>query len=101
MWVTRKQRAPRVHFRRFIILLALSFLMPAFTTVGPLAREAFAADAIWKGTELTYNGSVYTKVTAPPDRTDTPNEYEWRSGSGNSLMANVLYFGPDNPAQAR
>ena len=81
--------------RRSLSLFAAPLVLATLLSV-LITPTAFATDAIWQGTELRYEDNVYAKVTSPPNRTDTPNEYEWRDTSTNPDTASVLYFG-DNP----
>lgn len=100
MWVPWKSHAPGGDSRRFITLLAASFLTAFFSLFGPLVQPALAVDAIWVGTELRYDGNVYSPTTAPPDRAGTPNEFEWSVNTGGPTTASVLYFG-DNPGASQ
>ena len=99
MWVAKKLRASGVDLRRSLALLAATVFVALLASIGPLAERAFAVDAIWRGTELVYLDNTYQAVTAPPNQTNLPNEYEWRDSTTNPVTASVLYF-PDNPGTA-
>lgn len=99
MWVLRLLHTSRVTLRRSLSLLAAPLVLANLLTIF-LAPNTFAADAIWQGTELRYEDNVYKKVSAPPNRSNTPNEYEWRDTSANPDTAQVLYFG-DNPTSSK
>lgn len=95
MWVTRLLRAPGVALRRFILLSATALVVASSALIGPLSESAFAADAIWNGTDLTYEGNSFTPTTMPPNVTGQPNEYQWQDAA----VARVLYLS-DSPEQA-
>lgn len=95
MWVKRSIDASRVFARRFVPLLAITSFMAVLAVTGPLSSVASAAEAIWSGTTLTYDGKVHSPATAPPDRPGEPMEYEWQLNTGGPTVASVLYFGED------
>ncbi len=93
MWVSRIIRASRVESRRIFTLFAASALVAIFAS-STLAQPVAAADAIWTGDTLTYEGNTYQPVTTPPDIDGKPNEYERRTKTtGGTTRATVLYFG--------
>lgn len=99
MWVPSLLHTSRVQLRRSLSLLAAPLVLATLLTIF-MAPTTHAADAIWQGTELHYQDNVYEKVSSPPNRSDTPNEYEWRDTSTNPDTAQVLYFG-DNPTSSK
>lgn len=96
MWVLRKLRAPRVNFRRNILLLVMGLAMAVFASVGPLASTALAADAEWSGDALLYEEKLYTRAILPDetDRDGFINTYESRDTTTIPPTRYVMYL-PD------
>lgn len=96
----RKLRASISTFRRRFMLFAAAMVVAIFATAGPLAQSTYAADAIWTGNSLTYEGNTY----APLSRTGLPasdangkTPYGWLDSVSSPQKMHVIYFDSNNP----
>lgn len=69
MWVSRYTDAPRVVFRRIVLLLAAAMTAAVFVVGSTLTQTAYAADATWEGSNIRYNSQVFS----PESTTDPPS----------------------------
>ena len=95
MWSLRKPRASRVSLRRRLMLLTATLVVAVFATIS-LSRPVLALDATWVGQDLKYDNNSYAEVTAPPDRSGEPHEYQWVDSSVTPQKVTVIYFANGN-----
>lgn len=100
MWSLKGLRAPRVSLRRIFMQLAATLVVAMFANT-LLAPPAWAADAIWEGNTLTYEGNTLAPTTAPPDRAGEPLEFEYIDSASTPQKAYVVYFSDPQPSTAR
>ena len=91
MWRLRTPQAPRVSLWRRFMLLAAPLVVAVFANI-LLSLPAMAADAIWDGNTLTYEGKTMTPTTAPPPMTGSPHVFEHIDTTVTPNRATVIYF---------
>lgn len=91
MWRLRTPQAPRVSLWRHFMLLAAPLIAAVFVNIW-LSSSALAADAIWDGNTLTYEGKTMAPTTTPPPTPGSPHMFEHIDTTVTPNKATVIYF---------